>query len=209
MSLAHRLSNTLPTDLPNLFHPWACRCPHESGSGAKGRLAHLERHLDCDAQLVLVGEACGYQGCRYSGIPFTSERLLLEGAIPRVEPLQARLSARKLPFSEPSATIVWKTLFQLGLAEHTVLWNALPLHPHRTDNPWSNRPPTDQELDLGAEALDLVIRHYPRAAIVAVGRKAELALGRLGIGAHAAVRHPANGGAGAFAAGLKEISKNL
>ncbi|NJD05423.1 MAG: hypothetical protein FIA97_02855 [Methylococcaceae bacterium] len=209
MSLAKRLSETLPSVLPDLFHPWVSRCPHEAGSGASRRLAHLERHLDCEARMVLVGEACGYQGCRYSGIPFTSERLLLEGAIPRITPLEARLSVRKLPFSEPSATIVWKTLFQLGLADQTVLWNALPLHPHRADNPWSNRTPTDHELNLGAEALELVIRHYPGAAIVAVGRKAELALRRLGIIAHSAVRHPANGGASAFATGLKEISKTL
>ena len=205
MSFAQQLSGTLPADMPGLFHPWRSAFPHETGPGAQGRLGRLRRHLECDARLVLVGEACGYQGCRYSGIHFTSERLLLEGTIPRMERPESRLSKRNLPFSEPSATIVWKTLFRLGLAEQAVLWNALPLHPHRPDSPWSNRTPTDRELALGAEALELVIRQYPKATVVAVGRKAELALRRLGLGFGAAVRHPANGGATAFAAGLKEV----
>lgn len=205
MPLAQQLSDLLPAHLPGLFHPWSSACPHEIGSGAAGRLARLRSHLACDALLVLIGEACGYQGCRYSGIPFTSERLLLEGAIPRIASLGTRLSDRKRPFSEPSATVVWKTLFQLGVAECTVLWNALPLHPHRPDNYWSNRTPTDQELELGSDSLRLLIRQYPKAKVVAVGRKAELALGRLGVSPCGAVRHPANGGATAFARGLKEI----
>lgn len=205
MTLATRLIATLPDHRPNLFNPWRSACEFDLpnvDSTPGGRLQRLQRHLDCDARLILIGEACGYQGCRYSGIPFTSERLLLEGSIPRVSPPDNRLSMRPKPFSEPSATIVWKTLYRLGLAEHTVLWNALPLHPHRPGEPWSNRTPTDDELVLGREALALILAHYRQASVIAVGRKAELALSGLGLPFHAAVRHPANGGAKAFAEGV-------
>jgi len=149
-----------------------------------------------------VGEAPGYQGCRYSGIAFTSERLLGEGAIPRIPALKDRLSTRRLPFSEPSATIVWKTLYRLGIAERTILWNAMQLHPHRPDSLWSNRTPTPDEIALGAPAMRMLAEAFPEARIVAVGKKAEGLLREMGIPITGAVRHPANGGATEFAAGL-------
>src|SRR6185369_3557126 len=114
-SLATRLVETLPAGLPGLFNPWQDHCPHDVDADAPAwKLERLGRHLDCDPAFILVGEAPGYQGCRYSGIAFTSERLLIEGTIPRIPALPNRLSTRRLPFSEPSATIVWKTLYRLG-----------------------------------------------------------------------------------------------
>ena len=205
-ALACKLVETLPSGLSGLFNPWRDHCPHDAaGNGPEQKLARLALHLDCDAEFILAGEAPGYQGCRYSGIAFTSERLLGEGAIPRIPALSSRLSTRRLPFSEPSATIVWKTLYQLGIAERTILWNAMQLHPHRADNLWSNRTPAPQEIALGEPALRLLTEAYPRARIVAVGKKAEGLLHEMGIRMAGAVRHPANGGATEFAAGLKKL----
>ncbi|PIU17211.1 MAG: hypothetical protein COT19_02035, partial [Gallionellales bacterium CG08_land_8_20_14_0_20_59_87] len=161
-------------------------------------------HLACEPEFILAGEAPGYQGCRYSGIAFTSERLLGEGAIPRI-PAPGRLSTRRLPFSEPSATIVWKTLYRLGIAERTILWNAMQLHPHRADSLWSNRTPAPAEIQLGEPALRILIEVFPRAKIVAVGKKAEGLLGAMGVKVAGAVRHPANGGATEFARGLQAL----
>jgi hypothetical protein len=206
LSLAAHLIESLPSGVPGLFNPWRDHCPHETAdNGPEARLERLTCHLDCDPAFILVGEAPGYQGCRYSGIAFTSERLLLEGAIPRIPALSQRLSTRHLPFSEPSATIVWKTLNCLGIADRTILWNALQLHPHRSDNLWSNRTPTPAELDLGAPALHALIGAFPFAQVVAVGKKAEQLMMTMGVTASAYVRHPANGGATAFAAGMEAL----
>lgn len=204
--LAERLTETLPSGLPGLFNPWKDRCAFDCDSRApSAKLERLARHLDCDPMLILVGEAPGYQGCRYSGVAFTSERLLLEGAIPRIPQLTKRLSSRRLPFSEPSATIVWRTLNNLGIAERTILWNALQLHPHREHSPWTNRTPTPRELALGASALSLLLAAFPAAGVVAIGRKAEFLMQSRGIAPLATVRHPANGGATAFAGGLSAL----
>ncbi len=206
LSLAHDLVATLPSGLSGLFNPWRDRCPHDAaGNGPEQKLARLALHLACEPEFILTGEAPGYQGCRYSGIAFTSERLLGEGAIPRIPAPGARLSTRRLPFSEPSATIVWKTLYKLGIADHTILWNAMQLHPHRADSVWSNRTPTPDEIALGAPALRMLAEAFPRARIVAVGQKAEGLLQEMGIATAGAVRHPANGGATEFAAGLKNL----
>jgi hypothetical protein len=104
-------------------------------------------------------------------VAFTSERLLGEGLIPRIPPLMTRLSIRTLPFSEPSATIVWNTLFELGIADRALLWNALQLHPYTPDNVWSNRTPTPDEIAMGEPAMRLLVEAFPSAQIVAVGKK--------------------------------------
>lgn len=205
-SLASSLVETLPYGLTGLFNPWRDSCPHDTASnGPKKKLERLSHHLDCNPEFILAGEAPGYQGCRYSGIAFTSERLLGEGSIPRIPALIDRLSTRRLPFSEPSATIVWKTLYRLGIAERTILWNALQLHPHRADNLWSNRTPTPEEIRLGEPALRILLEAFPNAKIIAVGKKSEGLLREMGIPVTGSVRHPANGGATEFAAGLKAL----
>jgi uracil-DNA glycosylase len=204
--LANYLVDTLPSGLSGLFNPWKDRCPHDAtGNGPAEKLERLSQHLDCDPKFVLVGEAPGYQGCRYSGVAFTSERLLGEGVIPRIPALQGRLSDRRLPFSEPSATIVWKTLYRLGIAERTILWNAMQLHPYRSDNLWSNRTPSPEEIKLGEPAMRLLIEAFPKANFVAVGKKADGLLAEMGIQVTGAVRHPANGGATEFSNGLQAL----
>jgi uracil-DNA glycosylase len=210
LALAQQLIATLPAQpVPALFNPWREHCPHQTAAnGPEARLERLALHLDCRPRFILVGEAPGYQGCRYSGVAFTSERLLLEGAIPRIAPPTGRLSDRKLPFSEPSATIIWKTLYRLGIEQDVVLWNALQMHPHRPDNLWSNRTPTLDEISLGAAALQKLTRAFPEALLVAVGKKAEGLLAEMGLRAAAAVRHPANGGATQFAEGLQKLVRS-
>jgi uracil-DNA glycosylase len=206
LALAHRLVATLPSGIDGLFNPWRDHCPSDaSGNGPVEKLERLASHLDCQAAYILIGEAPGYQGCRYSGIAFTSERLLSEGAIPRLPMLSGRLSTRQLPFSEPSATVVWKTLYRLGIAERTILWNAVQLHPHQLDNIWTNRTPTPAEIELGAPALRLLIEAFPKAKLIAVGKKAEGLLQKMGVVVSGSVRHPAFGGAAEFASGLKAL----
>lgn len=208
LDLAQQLVATLPSGLPGLFNPWADVCGEDlPGNEPTAKLQRLAAHLDCVPRFILCGEAPGYQGCRHSGIAFTSERLLLEGAIPRVPAPAGRLTNRHLPFSEPSATIVWRVLKALGIADETILWNALQMHPHKPGNVRSNRTPTDAELAQGAPAVRLLVETFPQAKVVAVGRKAEGLLQQMGVGTAGQVRHPANGGATAFAEGLSQLAR--
>lgn len=205
-NLAKRLIETLPFGVPCLFNPWRDICPDdEPCNGPEAKLERLAAHLACHPEFILCGEAPGFSGCRHSGVAFTSERLLMDGAIPRVPQPQRRLTSRRLPFSEPSATIVWKTLYRLGIAEGTVLWNALQMHPHKPGERLSNRTPTPAEIALGEPALRILLDAFPSAKVVAVGRKAEGLLRGMCVVPVAAVRHPANGGATEFAAGMKQL----
>lgn len=196
------------TPVYDAFNPWA-----DSDStdvfepGWEGRQVRLFAHLACYPRLVLVGEAPGYQGCRYSGVPFTSERLILEGQVPRVnidETLYERITTRDKPWSEPSATIVWKALHAYGLAESTVMWNAFPFHPHRPGVIHSNATPTVEQLLAGREWLVkfLALPNLAGATVLPVGKKAAAMLEGIAPKPPVVLRHPANGGARLFSEGL-------
>jgi uracil-DNA glycosylase len=179
----------------------------ERAEGPAIRRANATAYLDARAgraPLLLVGEAMGYAGGRFSGIAFTAERTLLGWG----EPFEAT-SLRPEGWAEQSGTIVHGALAALGVAGETVLWNVVPAHPHRPGEPLSNRTPALAELRAGAQVLgELVQRLAPRAT-VAVGRSAERALAELGLPVHGSVRHPANGGATAFRSGLAELFARL
>ncbi len=209
MDLARRLVATLPVGLPGLFSPWQDHCPEDLPSnGPERKLERLAAHLDCAPRLVILGEAPGFLGCRHSGVAFTSEAQLCDGSIPRL-PAVGRLTRRRLPFKESSATVVWRTLYRLGLAEETITWNALQMHPHRPGEPNSNRTPKPSELAHGAAALQILTEAFPDAPLVAVGRQAEKLLGSLGFAPTAAVRHPANGGVRDFERGMEDLARRL
>lgn len=208
LQLTADLVATMPVGLPGLYNPWMESCVFDApGNGPEKRRERLAQHLDCSARFLMFGEAPGYAGCRYAGVAFTSERLIMEGAIPRVTQSAERLTTRARPFTEPSATIVWEALYQLGsdIAERVVLWNALQLHPFRPEGPHTNRTPSPAELVYGRESAAILRSAFPDAKVVAIGRKAEQLLADAGIAVDAAVRHPANGGKAEFAEGIRRL----
>jgi uracil-DNA glycosylase len=141
----------------------------------RARLAHYLRSRR-GATIVLVGEAAGYNGARVSGIAFTSERQLT-GTGP----------------AEASATIVHRTLRELGVEDDVLLWNVVPTHPHRPGEPRSNRRPTRDEVEAARPFLDALAGAGPsNRLLLGVGRLAHRELG----GPY--VRHPSHGGAAAF-----------
>lgn len=185
------------------FNPWTERDELNDGSlnGPVHRLRRLRAHLCTDAARILVGEAAGYQGCHVSGIAFTSERVIMAGDVPRVGGDGKRLSMRMRPWSEPSATTVWKTLHALDIAHDTILWNAYPWHPFQAGNSHSNRTPSRVERASGLPVLVALLGAFPRADVFAVGRHAQQAISELGRSA-IPLRHPSMGGAVLFREGL-------
>lgn len=192
---------------PKMHNPWSQTCETElSQNGHLLRQERLMRHLNApNPRLLIIGEAPGYQGCRYSGLAFSSERLLVERAIPRMDGLDGdRITERAKPWSEPSATIVWGALYEKNLAEDVVMFNAVPWHPEGGRGIHSNRTPTTAEKSEGLEHAQRLIALYPGVQIAALGNTASETLIELGFD-HVKLRHPANGGAGKFRAGLADL----
>ena len=179
------------------FNQYADAGPDDVPGAAAIRLENLRAYLAerPGADVVCLGEAGGYQGMRWSGIAFTSERDLLRWGAPYRTTCAART------WSEPSGTIVHKVLAELGAEHRVILWNTVPTHPHRPGEPLSNRRPTTAEVEAGAPlAMRLVELVRPRT-VVAVGRIAESVLPA----GTAYVRHPANAGGPAFREGMRAI----
>ena len=162
------------------------------------------------AKLAVIGEAVGYRGGHFSGIPMTSERLLLRGG-KNVQLAASKIFSGVKPrrtskpsvcpngFSEPTATIVWGALLKIGIVpDEFVLWNAFPWHsfdPQR--GLLSNRMPNKAEQLSGRPVLKAFLELFPCEQIVALGKIAAAQLKQLDLNAHC-VRHPASGGAKRF-----------
>lgn len=112
-------------------------------------------------------------------------------------------------FCEPTATVVWTTMGDLGVsADRFVLWNTYPFHPHKPGQPLTNRPPTDDEAASHAEVLATFLALFPGRRIVPIGETAGARLVRH-TAATSTVRHPANGGVPDFRASLRAIIRPL
>lgn len=205
MALAQELAALLPPTREGLFNPYAT--PHHmdaNSNSPQAKLARLAAHLDCVPEVICVGEAPGYQGAACTGVAFTCEDQILSGAIPRVARLPERLSSRPNgPFKEPSAAAVWGILYELGLAERAVLWNAIQMHPHLPDNPLCYRTPTTSEVMEGKPAMLALRAAFPKAKLVAIGKKSQSLMDRMGLTCDLAVRHPSYGGKPEFQASMR------
>jgi hypothetical protein len=178
--------------------------------------AYLQKRLD-GVELAIIGEAVGYRGGHFSGIPMTSERILLgkmkDGGIESqrifssIKPRRTSKPARcSEGFSEPTATIVWSTLLKLGVSpEEFVLWNAFPWHsfdPRR--GMLSNRMPNKSEQAAGAPVIKAFLKLFPCKQVVALGKIAAAQLEELGVDSRS-IRHPASGGAKLFRQQIAKI----
>ena len=64
--------------LLNVFNQYSYL--HEENSIRRRNLLLYLRQMELlNPRILLVGEAPGYQGCRLTGVPFTSEYILLKG----------------------------------------------------------------------------------------------------------------------------------
>lgn len=200
---------------PAVFNPWGEIDPdHDRDAEApkvrrEQLLAYLQERIGV-ADSLLCAEAIGYQGGHFSGIPMTSERLLLGGLEHKNLSAEmvfnscraqrtSRVELRPKGFTEPTATVVWGFLAEQGIdPRRVVLWNAFPWHPYYPDRGrLSNRTPTDQELSAGHQVLQQLLELGRFKQLIAVGEKAASQLQRLDLKA-SKVRHPANGGVGKF-----------
>lgn len=174
------------------------------------------------AKFLFIAEALGYQGGHFTGIAMTSERILLGhqadkyGVVPRdvfqsITPERtSQKSVNSKGMSEPTATIMWGAIKDLGIDPYEiVLWNAVPWHPYNVEKGiLSNRTPTTVELEAGLKHLTNFIELFDDVSLVAVGRKCEESLEKLGKD-YVGVRHPANGGAPKFRRQLKELTHTM
>jgi hypothetical protein len=187
------------------------------------RTDNLHRYLAARigrVKLLVIAEAPGYRGAKFSGIAMTAERGLLatagdlfgDGYFPGAKRRTSKPTTRwsnELGLTEPTATIVWSTMAQNHFAPHDfALWNAFPYHPHGPGDRMSNRRPTNIEVTAALPVLQAFLAVFPGCRIAATGEVAKEACADIGVEA-VPLRHPSYGGAPEFRAGIKRIAAEL
>lgn len=208
----------------NTFNPWADHDErYEIENAVAIRRKNLEDYLALrlgKARILLIAEACGYQGGHFSGIAMTCERMLLNQH-PKVtsrmilgregtrtsrmdSPFITKAAQKEKGFNEPTDSVVWSACLEAGLTlDEFLLWNIFPFHPYKKGNLLTNRTPTDEELAIGLTYTKELLALTGPLPLFAIGRKSEVTLTEAGFSV-TGLRHPANGGAGIFRAQLKE-----
>ncbi len=186
---------------PGVVNPYREAFPELDGpAAARRRRENLEAYLERvgTPRMVLLGEALGFRGGRFSGIAFTSERQLAGPDGRRLpwagEPFQAT-STNPALWLEPSGSVVWDALG--GEVRGALVWNVFPWHPYGARGPLSNRTPERGLVLANLHVLERLLAEVGPARVLAVGRTSQAALETLGVEAPA-LRHPAHGGAGLF-----------
>lgn len=187
---------------PTLFNQYGCTVLGIDLPGGDAiRRNNLLNYLSAFRQrpcFAVIGEAPGWRGCRFSGVPFTSEAQLCNRMLPFAG---TRSSAPDPPpLTENSATHFWRNL--LPYHPQLFAWNAIPFHPHVPRTPLSNRTPSTSEIDEHSTMLAELLSLLKPQSIIAIGRSAERALNRIGVSSMY-VRHPARGGAAVFRSGIE------
>lgn len=199
----------LAAPFPTLFNQYrSVSREHDRADGAVRRLnnlrVYLTHYLKAPPMIVVVGEAAGYRGNRFTGLPFTSEYHCAEHPFLRELKLRPS-SSRGTPWREASASIVWETFD--AMEQRPLLWSSVPFHPHKEGEPLSNRAPLRAEIEQGAELFKLFRRLFPKARLAATGRVAQAMLKELGESCEA-LRHPSHGGKQEFQNGLWAMERD-
>lgn len=203
-----------------LFNPWFQGDSNDRSEDApkvrRQQLVHYLTSRIARANYLLIAEAAGYQGARFTGIAMTSERILLGHdpevqcsslVLPDLPPMQTSNPGLKPKgFAEPTATVVWRTLLELRVNPlDVVLWNAVPWHPYDPEEGClSNREPTPEEMNASLCHLREFLDLFPSAQPVAIGKVSEQLLAACGRTVPS-VRHPARGGAKKFKEGISQV----
>ncbi|KQT83131.1 hypothetical protein ASG48_14255 [Aurantimonas sp. Leaf443] len=187
----------------NLFNPYAgFDAKMEDVDAPAIRRRNLGRYLaamaDRDVRDLWLGEAPSRFGARRTGVPFTGDRRLADlSERLGLDPPLARATRGTLPTPESGTS---REIWNAVPDPLPLFWNAVLFHPHRGVLPLRNRTPTRTEIAEHRKVLEMIVAIFAPRRILCIGRMAQRAADGLGIPTH--VRHPAQGGAVRFRAGV-------
>lgn len=154
-------------------------------------------------QILLIGEAPGYKGCRLTGIPFSSCDLIQSSQHKLFKHLADKIVLQENA-SENTATMIWEQLEDKKIIP--IFWNAFPFHPFTKGKQSSNRAPSAKEVEEGQWYIKELIKIFEPRTIAAIGRKGEIALQKLNLKAEIKyIRHPSYGGKSDFIKHINEV----
>ena len=193
--------------LENTFNPYSNRCNvHDMDDAPSLRLQTLQSMLDVatrrDIDSIWIGRDFGYRGGRRTGLAFTDDAHIHEHA-KRWE-LTIQRPTKGEVVAERTAAVIWSILSHIKAS--VFLWNVFPLHPHKPDNPFSNRSHNALERRIGEDFLSQLIRLLKPSRLIAIGNDAARTANRLSYQHKVIqVRHPSYGGQTQFCSQMCDL----
>ena len=178
--------------------------PYLSDDLAANLQCYLEAMMSvAGKRVLLVGEAPGFKGCKLTGIPFSSGKMIEESDHRLFRSIKKELTISEID-SENTATMVWEYLARKRTIP--LFWNSFPFHPHPENNLHKNRAPNKNEIATGVSYLQNLAEIFQPERIAGIGhagtRCATLAFPDREI---AYIRHPSYGGKSDFVKGMNKL----
>jgi len=195
------VNNTLATieHDDKFFNPWNDNInkDYDVQNAGEIRRNNLIKYLTerCNAKFIFIGEAPGFYGCRFSGIPFFDEFHMSElgGGYEK--------TSLKSPQKERTAKTFLEQKTLSDNLDNFVTWNIFPFHPYKKENGRyvqnKNGTPGKKLINSQKEITEQFFAFFPKAKIYAVGRKAEEYLKSINNKCEY-IRHPSYGGGKEF-----------
>lgn len=191
----------------NTFNPYSNRCVvHDLDDApylrSKTLLSILEAAADSEIDALWIGRDLGYRGGRRTGLALTDDVHICAHAARWGIPFER--PTKGAPIAERTAAVIWNVLAQIDAP--IFLWNVFPLHPHESEDPFSNRSHNSRERRAGEELLfQLILLLKPRR-LIAIGNDAAKTADRIA-DHHEVVqlRHPSYGGQTKFLNQVRDL----
>jgi hypothetical protein len=194
-------------DIENTFNPYTDHCRIHDATGApKMRaqmlLAMLKAAAAVEIDAIWIGRDLGYRGGRRTGLALTDDvHVDIHAARWGIEATRA---TKGDAVTERTAAVIWGVLSRID--RPIFLWNVFPLHPHESDDPFSNRSHNAAERRVGEELLCELVRLLNPRRLVAIGNDAARSTARIPCECEIVrVRHPSYGGQTQFIREIREI----
>ena len=191
----------------NCFNPYVDRCEiHDRRDAPNRRAKALSAMLESAASepidAIWVGRDLGYRGGRRTGLALTDDVHIARHA--KRWGLVAERPTIGAAVAERTAAVIWSMLDRIEA--RIFLWNVFPLHPHESNDPFTNRQHNARERNAGEELLQALVVLLRPARIIAIGNDATAAANRIVDGVPVVcVRHPSYGGQTEFLRQIVEL----
>lgn len=145
-------------------------------TGHVGRQQRLVSHLSCEPKVIILSSGYGPSSLpgKYSGIPYTTEELIMQGKVPRL--IRERFTyAAKMP-SDWKANALWNEMSFFGLERDFVHWAVQPFISSSPPSPHLENRIKTHEVNFGLQYMEMLLDTYQGVPIIAFGGIAEYAL---------------------------------
>jgi hypothetical protein len=191
----------------NTFNPYSNRCAvHDLEDAPRRRAQALRTMLEAasksDVDALWIGRDLGYRGGRRTGLALTDDVHISDHG--KRWGISVERPTKGQAIAERTAAIIWKILSDIDTP--VFLWNVFPLHPHESNDPFSNRLHNNLERKAGEEFLNQLILLLRPHKLIAIGNDASITARRLApIQKIVQVRHPSYGGQGQFIKQMRDL----